>query len=132
MKSIPYIIEFLSELFARTIAANPSLFYQITMTFNPISSTHWIKARYFDRKDPEILAHHSTYLGNRFIDEGYRRRMERRKVEDPEGYCIYGEGEWGEVGGLILTNIDIGDFSEDSISASCRPIIISSLLLCYK
>lgn len=92
---------------------NSNLFYQITMTFNPISSTHWIKARYFDRKDPEILAHHSTYLGNRFIDEGYRRRMERRKVEDPEGYRIYGEGEWGEVGGLILTNIDIGDFNTD-------------------
>lgn len=92
---------------------NPNLFYQITMTFNPISSTHWIKARYFDRKDPEILAHHSTYLGNRFIDEGYRRRMERRKVDDPEGYRIYGEGEWGEVGGLILTNIDIGDFKAD-------------------
>lgn len=92
---------------------NPNLFYQITMTFNPISSTHWIKARYFDRKDPEILAHHSTYLGNRFIDEGYRRRMERRKIEDPEGYRIYGEGEWGEVGGLILTNIDIGDFGAD-------------------
>lgn len=92
---------------------NPNLFYQITMTFNPISSTHWIKARYFDRKDPEILAHHSTYLGNRFIDDGYRRRMERRKIEDPEGYRIYGEGEWGEVGGLILTNIDIGDFGAD-------------------
>lgn len=92
---------------------NPNLFYQITMTFNPISSTHWIKARYFDRSDPEVLAHHSTYLGNRFIDDGYRRRMERRKIEDPEGYRIYGEGEWGEVGGLILTNIDIGDFNTD-------------------
>ncbi len=92
---------------------NPNLFYQITMTFNPISATHWIKGRYFDRADPEILAHHSTYLGNRFIDDGYRRRMERRKVEDPEGYRIYGEGEWGEVGGLILTNIDIGDFNTD-------------------
>ncbi len=39
--------------------------------------------------------------------------MERRKIEDPEGYRIYGEGEWGEVGGLILTNIDIGDFNEE-------------------
>ena len=27
---------------------NPNLFYQITMTFNPVSATHWIKARYFD------------------------------------------------------------------------------------
>ena len=58
----------------------------------------------------QVLAHHSTYLDNRFIDDGYRRRMERRRIEDPEGYRIYGEGEWGEVGGLILTNIDIGEF----------------------
>ena len=90
---------------------NPNLYYQITFTFNPIAATHWIKPRYFDKKDPEILAHHSTYKDNRFIDAAYYRRMERRKIEDPEGYRIYGEGEWGEIGGLILTNIVIHDFS---------------------
>ena len=40
---------------------NPNLFYQITMTFNPVSATHWIKARYFDKADPDVLTHHSTY-----------------------------------------------------------------------
>ena len=89
---------------------NPNLFYQITMTFNPVSATHWLKPRYFDKKDPDVLAHHSTYKDNRFIDEGYYRRMERRKVEDPEGYRVYGLGEWGEIGGLILTNFEIHDF----------------------
>ena len=47
---------------------NPNLFYQITMTFNPVSATHWIKARYFDKADPDVLTHHSTYRTNRFID----------------------------------------------------------------
>ena len=47
---------------------NPNLYYQITMTFNPVSATHWIKARYFDKADPDVLAHHSTYKTNRFID----------------------------------------------------------------
>ena len=89
---------------------NPNLYYQLTMTFNPVSATHWIKGRYFDRKSPEVLAHHSTYKDNRFIDDAYYRRMERRRVEDPEGYRIYGEGEWGEIGGLILTRIAIEDF----------------------
>lgn len=85
-------------------------FYQIRMTFNPVSSSHWIKQVFFDRKDPEVLTHHSTYKGNRFIDAAYYRRMERRKEVDPDGYRIYGLGEWGEVGGLILTNYTIEEF----------------------
>ena len=92
---------------------NPNLYYQITMTFNPISATHWLKSRYFDKEDPDVLTHHSTYKDNRFIDEAYYRRMERRAKEDPDGYKVYGLGEWGELGGLILSNIDIHDFSTD-------------------
>lgn len=91
------------------------LYYQIKMTFNPVSSQHWIKRVYFDREDPDTLTHHSTYRDNRFIDEGYRRRMERRKETDPDGYKIYGLGEWGEVGGLILTNWRAEDFSQDPL-----------------
>lgn len=43
------------------------------MTFNPVSATHWIKARYFDKSDPDVLTHHSTYRTNRFIDPAYSR-----------------------------------------------------------
>ena len=85
-------------------------FYQIRCTFNPVSSQHWIKRVFFDIQDPNVLTHHSTYLHNRFIDDAYRQRMERRKLVDPDGYRIYGLGEWGEVGGLILTNYIIEDF----------------------
>ena len=85
-------------------------FYQIRCTFNPVSSQHWIKRVFFDIQDPNVLTHHSTYLHNRFIDDAYRKRMERRKLVDPDGYRIYGLGEWGEVGGLILTNYVIEDF----------------------
>ena len=85
-------------------------FYQIKMTFNPVSKSHWIKKVFFDIADPNVLAHHSTYLGNRFIDDAYRARMERRKIVDPEGYRIYGLGDWGEVGGLILSNYVIEEF----------------------
>lgn len=78
------------------------LFYQMKLTFNPVSKSHWLKKYYFDRKDPDVLTHHSTYEDNRFIDEGYKARMLRRKELDPEGYRIYGLGEWGELRGLIL------------------------------
>ena len=77
----------------------PGQFYQIRMTFNPVSAHHWIKKQFFDRQDPDVFTHHSTYRDNRFIDEAYYRRMERRKEVDPEGYQIYGLGEWGEIAG---------------------------------
>ena len=85
-------------------------FYQIRMTFNPVSSHHWIKTQFFDRADPDVFTHHSTYKGIRFIDQAYYRRMERRREVDPEGYRIYGLGEWGEVGGLILRNYIVEEF----------------------
>lgn len=88
----------------------PGQFYQIRMTFNPVNKNHWIKKHFFDYTDEDTLTHHSTYLDNRFSDEAYKRRMERRKIVDPDGYRIYGLGEWGEIGGLILSNYIIEDF----------------------
>ena len=88
-------------------------FYQIRMTFNPVNKNHWIKKVFFDIPDNNVLTHHSTYLGNRFIDDAYRQRMERRKIVDPEGYQIYGLGEWGEIGGLILHNWEVKDISQN-------------------
>ena len=94
----------------RGILDNPNLYYQITMTFNPINVHHWIKKRYFDTDEPEFFTHHSTYLDNRFMDQGFYRRMELRKKQDPDGYKVYGLGEWGEIGGLILTHYDVHEF----------------------
>lgn len=89
---------------------NPNLFYQITMSFNPINSGHWIKSKYFDYQDADTFTHHSTYLDNAFCDSAFLRRMERRRILDPEGYKVYGLGEWGETGGLILTRWKLMDF----------------------
>ncbi|HBF8598370.1 TPA: PBSX family phage terminase large subunit [Clostridioides difficile] len=94
----------------RGLLTNPNLYYQMTFTFNPVSATHWIKRKYFDYKNDDIFTHHSTYLQNRFIDEAYYRRMQMRKEQDPEGYRVYGLGEWGETGGAILKNYVIHEF----------------------
>lgn len=88
-------------------------FYQIRLTFNPVSASHWIKKQFFDRSDPDVLTHSSTYLMNRFIDAAYHRRMERRKEVDPEGYKVYGLGEWGETAGLILHNWIVEEVSQN-------------------
>lgn len=90
-------------------------FYQIRLTFNPVNRNHWIKKVFFDIPDENVLCHHSTYIMNRFIDDAYRARMERRKLVDPEGYRIYGLGEWGEIGGLILHNWEVKDISQKAV-----------------
>ena len=87
-------------------------YYQITLTFNPINSSHWIKTQLWDYDSPDIFKHKSTYLDNRFIDTEYKQRMLRRKELDPDGYRIYGLGDWGEVGGLIFPNIAVGDYRD--------------------
>lgn len=86
---------------------NENLYYQITLSFNPVSANHWIKKRFFDRSDSDTFTHRSTYLQNAFIDKAYHRRMMLRKERDPQGYRIYGLGEWGESEGLILPNYTV-------------------------
>lgn len=82
---------------------NPNLYYQVTMTFNPVSADHWIKARFFDCPADDVFTHHSTYLTNEFIDPAYKERMERGKKDNPEHYKVYGLGEWGLTGGQFFS-----------------------------
>lgn len=86
------------------------LFYQHKLTFNPVNSQHWIKKRFFDYPSKDVLCHKSTYLDNKFIDQAYYDRMERRRILDPEGYQIYGLGEWGETSGIIFSNWEVKEF----------------------
>lgn len=88
----------------------PDLYFQITATFNPINANHWLKRTLWDVDDKNIFKHKSTYLENRFIDDEYKARMLRRKELDPEGFRVYGMGDWGEEGGLIFENVSIGDY----------------------
>lgn len=86
---------------------NEELYYQITLTFNPVSANHWIKKRFFDSCDDSAFTHRTNYLQNAFIDEQYHLRMMRRRELDPEGYRVYGLGEWGESEGLILPHYTV-------------------------
>ena len=92
---------------------NDNLYYQITFSFNPVSANHWIKAKYWDYEDEDIFKCHSTYLDNIFLDDAYHKRMMLRKAQDAEGYQVYGLGEWGELGGLILTNYTIEELQDN-------------------
>lgn len=76
---------------------NNNLYYQITMSFNPTTSSHWIKSRFFHNPNKDTFICKSTYKDNSFIDTDYKSVMEFRKERDPEGYQVYALGEWGGI-----------------------------------
>ena len=88
------------------------LFYQLTLSFNPVNATHWLKSRLWDYNDKNTYRHKSTYLSNVFIDKEYKERMARRKELDPDGFKVYALGQWGAVGGAILTNFEVCDLNK--------------------
>lgn len=100
---------------------SPELYYQITLTFNPVSASHWIKRRFFDcPSDPDVFLHRSSFRDNRFIDDAYAERMKRREKYDPEGYRVYALGEWGGDGeGLILPRFNVGEFANETFDRVC-------------
>lgn len=86
----------------RGIVPEP-LFKQVTLTFNPWSSSHWIKKRFFDAEpSPDILAKTTNYLCNEWLDEADRRKFEDMKANNPKRYKVAGLGDWGIDGGQVF------------------------------
>lgn len=76
---------------------------QIMLSFNPISHTHWLKGRFFDKpSEGETYVHRSTFMDNPYLDDAYKKVMLDLKTRSPSLYRIYGEGEWGILKGLIF------------------------------
>lgn len=80
------------------------LWKQITLTFNPWNEHHWLKGRFFDVSDPEILALTTDYRCNEWLDQADLQVFERMKQNNPRRYQVAGLGGWGIVDGLIYEN----------------------------
>lgn len=80
------------------------IFKQITITLNPWNEHHWIKKRFFDSCDPDILALTTNYLCNEWLDKSDLAVFERMKTNNPRRYQVAGLGNWGIVEGLIYEN----------------------------
>lgn len=78
------------------------LFKQITITFNPWSSTHWLKKRFFDVQDDDIFAKTTNYLCNEWLDDKDRKKFEDMKERNPKRYKVAGLGDWGIDGGQVF------------------------------
>lgn len=91
------------------------LFKQITITLNPWNERHWIKKRFFDTEDKDILAKTTNYLCNEWLDEADLKVFENMKKSNPRRYQVAGLGNWGITEGLIYENWREEDFDINTI-----------------
>lgn len=97
------------------------LFKQWTLTFNPWNEHHWIKARFFDVQDPDILAMTTNYTCNEWLDDADKRVFERMKKHNPRRYQVAGLGNWGVVEGLVFENWIERAYTLDEVKA-CKTV----------
>lgn len=75
---------------------------QIILSFNPISAVHWLKKRFFDKKDERAVTLKTTYKDNKFLGEDAIKTLEAFKDSDPYYYSVYCLGEWGVTGQTVF------------------------------
>ena len=93
----------------------PGYFKQITLSFNPWSEKHWLKRRFFDIKDDDILASTTTYKCNEYLGEDDIQVFEKMKLNNPRRYDIEGLGNWGIAEGLVYENFEELEFNIEDI-----------------
>lgn len=91
------------------------LFKQITLTLNPWNDRHWIKKRFFDTEDKDILAITTNYKCNEWLDESDLKVFETMKIHNPKRYRVAGLGEWGVVDGLVYENVREDRFNKEDV-----------------
>ena len=93
----------------------PGYFKQIILSFNPWSEKHWLKKRFFDVVDDDILAITTNYTCNEFLGSDDKKLFEKMKINNPRRYNIEGLGNWGIAEGLVYDNFEELEFNIDEI-----------------
>lgn len=91
------------------------LFKQVTLTFNPWNEKIWIKKRFFDADDPDVLAMTTNYMCNEWLDDADKAVFERMKKNNPRRFQVAGLGNWGIVDGLVFENWREESFDLDRV-----------------
>ena len=81
-----------------------NIFKQVTLTFNPWNNQHWLKARFFDAEDADVLAKTVNYRCNEWLDPSDRVVFENMRIKNPRRYRVAGLGDWGYVDGQVYEN----------------------------
>lgn len=97
------------------------LWKQITLTFNPWSDRTWIKPRFFDVEDPDVLAMTTNYMCNEWLSPDDLKEFERMKRTNIRRYNVAGLGNWGVVQGLIYERWSERAFTLAELPQDSRP-----------
>lgn len=93
--------EAFSELAIRTRGAT-------FIDFNPVSA-FWAHERLLSGEDATVTFIKSTYRDNEQLDPETRAKIEGRKDKDPNWWRVYGEGEVGQLDGVIFPSWKLVD-----------------------
>lgn len=85
----------------------PNLWKQWVISFNPWNERHWLKKKFFDVSNPDILAQTTNYTCNEWLDEADKRLFENMKINNPRRYNVAGLGNWGIAEGLVYDKVHI-------------------------
>lgn len=90
----------------------PDFFKQITLTFNPWSERHWLKAMFFDEetREKDTFAITTTFRVNEWLDDEDKERYESLHETNPRRARIVADGEWGVAEGLVFENFQVKEF----------------------
>lgn len=70
-------------------------YIQWLITFNPWDASSWLKRKFFDELDDDVLAMTTTYKCNEWLSDIDLKLFDRMRRTDPEQYKVAGEGDWG-------------------------------------
>lgn len=80
---------------------------QITLSFNPISVSHWLKTEFFDNPKEDAFTLKTTYKDNKFLDDEYIKVLMALKDTDEYYFTVYVLGNWGVLGKTIFNAMKV-------------------------
>lgn len=73
------------------------------LDFNPVAE-FWAHEFMHSRSESDFTFIKSTYRDNQYLDSNIVAEIEKRKVNDPNWYKVFGEGEIGNYEGVVFSN----------------------------
>lgn len=98
-------------------------FVRHNVTFNPWHE-NWLKDRFFDVEDEDVLALTTTYRHNEFLDENSVKLFQKIERTNPRRARVECFGEFGISEGLIYENWKVEEFNVASDDMRKLPLMI--------